>query len=392
MCHAMTLGDLSTTDYGYTQTAPPLSGGAISVSDPAVIAERIPVSDDTDELTKTTIAKMCEYIAKGMIAPNVVAAARYAAHAFAGGRRDPQALAWGVFWFLKHRVRRVLDEGNMFRIGEPGASDLLIAPDALLAMPNPSEDCDGFTMAAAAMLGALGVQSCIVTVACDPREPRRWSHVFGMVEGPNGWFPLDCSHGTAPGWMVPRSRISRWQAWDLSGNPINIDAPAVSPLRGYVSRRGMGQDCSDPTAEDYDANCLGISDITSPTPISTGIDPNTGDTIVCPSGYSVSGANCVDAFGNILVSSPTGSGSPSVSLPAGSTSSSSGINWNALLAEITGAGARVATVAELPAGASLTPSGAVIGSVASSISSMLPLLLLAVGAVVVISLLEGARK
>jgi hypothetical protein len=341
---------------------------AVQDSGAIVVAERTPVADDSDSLTKSTIVKMCEYIRSSAADRNVQGAAQFAAQRFGRGINDAYSNAWGVFWFLKHRVRKVLDEGNMFRVGEPGASDLLIAPSVLLRMDNPAEDCDGFTMAAASMLLALGVPQCIVSVACDPRESQRWSHVFGMVQLANGdWMPLDCSHGIAPGWMVPQQRISRWQAWDLDGNPIDVQMPVRSYLKGYVRmagfgrRRGMGQSDSmnvcDPSSMLYDmATCLGQSttvpvsstDLTLPTvaPITSNPQPFEAST-----------------------------------------------NWGALFASmaptLAADATKVASIAELPAGASLSNTGAVISS---SLTSLMPLIMLGLGAFLIVSLIGSAGK
>ena len=296
---------------------------------------------------------MCEYIRSSAADPHVIGAAQFAAQRFGRGLNNPTSNAWGVFWFLKHRVRRVLDEGNMFRIGEPGLSDMLIAPAVLLRMDNPAEDCDGFTMCAAAMLQALGVQTCIATIACDPREPQRWSHVFNMFQLESGdWVPLDCSHGTAPGWMVPRQRISRWQCWDLDGNPIDVQPPIQSHLRGYT-RRGMGQ--CDPSV---DPTC-GLDNLTAIP--GTDLNPTT-----------------------LPGQLPT-------SMPA---SNSPGFNWSQFLSSAVPALAadatRVASIAELPYGASITPSGAVVGAPYGTLnlSTLMPIILLGLGAFVVISLME----
>jgi hypothetical protein len=337
----------------------------VSAADPdsnaVVVAERIPASDDTDSLTKSTIGKMCEYIQAGSKDSNVRGCAQYAAQRFGLNRNQAASLGWGVFWFLKHRVRKVLDEGNAFRVGESNAADMLIAPAVLLRMDNPAEDCDGFTMAAAAMLKALGVEQCIVTIACDAHEPQRWSHVFGMVHLENGeWMPLDCSHGTAPGWMVPQHRITRWQAWDLSGNPIDVAMPARSNMRGY-RRRGVGQICTDSYG-----NIVDCSDSSSGTlPVST-------------------------------VPIATESPYPVVLDSSSSTSPTSGLT-PAQIAALINTGlinaARVAQTAELPAGASLTSTGQVIGAGASlSTGSIVPIILLVVGAVLLVSLMEAGQK
>jgi hypothetical protein len=108
-------------------------------------------------------------------------------------------------------------------------------------MKNPSEDCDGFTMLTAALLTILGVRVLIATVATEPDDPSRWSHVF-LVAIVNGQVkPLDTSHGTAPGWMVPRSRINRWQTWTLDGRPADVQIPSFQGLHAYTVFPGLGQ-------------------------------------------------------------------------------------------------------------------------------------------------------
>lgn len=167
---------------------------------------------------------MADFIRKCVDDPQVRAAARYAWERFGLGSSDPAMKCWGVFWWVKHCVRFRLDEATMFQMGERNQQDLLIAPDVLLRFKNPSEDCDGFTMLEASMLRVLGVPVVIATVAANPDEPARWSHVFpcALLAGGNV-LPLDASHGVGPGWMVPPERIYRWQSWDLNGNPVKVE-------------------------------------------------------------------------------------------------------------------------------------------------------------------------
>src|SRR5208337_4293713 len=55
--------------------------------------ERIPVSDDTDTLTRQTVAKMCEYIRDGITDPNVRMCMGAAIEKLGLGRVDPFSLA-----------------------------------------------------------------------------------------------------------------------------------------------------------------------------------------------------------------------------------------------------------------------------------------------------------
>jgi len=181
---------------------------------------------------------MCALIRDSATDPLVQQCAAYAKKHFACGSDDPAALAWGVFWYVKHCVKFRSDEGTMMQIGEH-ALDLLTAPAVLVRMRNPSEDCDGFTMLSSAMLTILDVQVLVTTVATDLDDPRRWSHVFLCAIVNGRVMPLDTSHGKAPGWMVPRDRINRFQTWTLDGRRANVQIPNYQGLHGYT-RSGIG--------------------------------------------------------------------------------------------------------------------------------------------------------
>lgn len=187
-------------------------------------AVRVPAAADSDTATAQTVRMMVAFIRKCVDDPEVRAAALTAWRRFALGSTDPAMKCWGVFWWVKHCVKFRLDEATMQRIGSPGEQDLLIAPDIVVRMKEPSEDCDGFTMLEASMLQVLGVPVVIATVAANPGEPWRWSHVFPCALLPGGRvLPLDASHGVGPGWMVPPERIYRWQCWDLGGHPVKVN-------------------------------------------------------------------------------------------------------------------------------------------------------------------------
>lgn len=264
---------------------------------PAIALERIPTDDNTDELTQTTVKKMCALIRDSSTDPIVKRCAAYAKNHFASGSSDPAALAWGVFWYVKHCVKFRSDEGTMMQVGEQ-ALDLLTAPAVLVRMQNPSEDCDGFTMLSAAMLTILGVPVLVTTVATDLDDPRRWSHVFLCAIINGRVTPLDTSHGKAPGWMVPRDRINRFQTWTLDGKPADVKIPNYQGLHGYVGRgarggvmmpprvlfsRGRGFGClvNDPEAGMVDDGTGPCAAVGPPT--------DTG----CPVGQSNYGGGCV---------------------------------------------------------------------------------------------------
>jgi hypothetical protein len=305
-----------------------------------LLKERIPTPDGTDGLTRTTIGKMAEYIRAGAQDPEVKRWAGNAVRTFAGGPMAPDAAcAWSVFWYVKHRLTFAQDEPRLFQTGDAQALDMLIAPAVLVRMANPKEDCDGFTMLVCAMLEALreagaDVEPLIVTVAADPSDPTRWSHVFALARLASGEvIPLDASHGRYPGWMVPKEHTSRWQSWGLDGQPANVARPESVRLNGYAPRgsrmRGMsrGMGCT-----------IGET------------DPTTGDTI----------AGCVDdGSSSVTTSFPWFTPSPS------STPGSS-FNWSSVLNNLVSTAGKVAGIAETPTQTIRLPDGTIVSGPAGS--------------------------
>jgi hypothetical protein len=207
------------------------------------IKEVTPGTGDTNVDTGRTVKKMCEYIHAGAKDRTVQAWRNHALTKFAAPAwiSEEQKACWSFWWLVKHAVKFQKDEPRLFEIGEPDALDLLIAPAVLVKMDKPAEDCDGFTMLLCSLLLIQGIKCYIVTVAVDPQNPDRWSHVFCLAELSDGTrLALDGSHGKFPGWMVPRNHIFRWQAWDLDGNPVDVLPPEQkTKLQGYT-RSGVG--------------------------------------------------------------------------------------------------------------------------------------------------------
>jgi hypothetical protein len=214
----------------------------------------------------------------------------------------------------------------------------------LLRMQDPAEDCDGFTMLTAALCTALGVPVFIATVAADGRDPSRFSHVFpcAQLEGGN-ILPLDASHGSGPGWMVPIENIYRWQAWDLDGKPIDIAPAKFQGLHGSV-----------------------------------GIDPTTLSGSTGDPSYLVNG---------VYQQSPGPSGS--------------GLDLTSFFSSLFGNAAAVAKVAETPTTTITLPNGTVVSGVSpgaagsllgsTSLTSMLPVLGIGLAIILAMSFVGGKR-
>jgi hypothetical protein len=320
--------------------------------------ERFPASSDTNSATNQTVKLMCRYIKEAAADPVLKDAAAYVRNAYAGASTDPGMLAWGVFWFAKHNIKFVVDEAPLMRLERiiPGSGyaqqDLLIRPDVLIRM-NPREgDCDDFTMMVCALLKCLGVPFSIVTIACGPDDPERWSHVFPIALTPTP-IAVDASHGRGPGWMVPAAQTYRWQAWDENGEPINLKRPG-SHLHGWVrSSHGLGQDDS---GDSIDLSS-GLQYLSEPSPPSLDLS-------------------------NIDLSAPNiDTGTPSIGTPPISTQST--FNWTSFLNNLTGQAASVAKTAEL---SSLYQQGALATS--GVFQSLIPIVLVVVLGGLAISMIK----
>ena len=320
--------------------------------------ERFPAAETSDGATEQTIGLMCRYIRESSDDDQVKAAANWARESFGGNSPDPAMQAWAVFWFLKHYMRFVVDEAPMFRLNEPNQQDLLYSPAVLIRMQDPAGDCDDFTMMGAALLKCLGVPFVIVTIAAGPDDPQRWSHVFLMAMLPSGPLPIDASHGSGPGWMVPASHTFRWQCWDEDGKPVDVQRPRKNGLNGWVAT-GLGQDASAPP------------DIVDTTPIDTGLFTGSGaDPFSAPTTSSSS------AYNSFLLG---GAGTPS-------SSSGSGFNLTSFLNSLT-ADAAGTTQAYLKAQTAqqLAASGAT--ATAGLINTVVPMVLLGLGAWLLVSMM-----
>jgi hypothetical protein len=208
------------------------------------LPERIPADlNDTDKSTRLTVAAMCRHIREAEQHPLMRRYAREVKARWAAGN-PATATAWGVFWFCKSTVRFRSDEAAMFSLlNTTDEYDLLIPPPVLMQMVRPEGDCDDFTMLACTLLRLNRIEPEIVTVACDPNDRRRWSHVYLRAILPDGRrIALDPTNGDYPSWEVPPAHCTRKQIWNMDGQPINApDSWSDKRLHAY-RRRGVGQD------------------------------------------------------------------------------------------------------------------------------------------------------
>ncbi len=117
-----------------------------------------------------------------------------------------------IFNWVKSNVKFVEDEVTMSNLGEPlhpEGTELLIRPDLLLQMVEPSGDCDDFSTLLASML--LTTRSFneiyFVTIAADKARPQDFTHVYLAVRNPKTGklINMDASHGPFLDWEYPEA-------------------------------------------------------------------------------------------------------------------------------------------------------------------------------------------
>jgi transglutaminase-like putative cysteine protease len=192
------------------------------------------LSTPTSVVTEQTVRKMCEHIRAALQDPIVQdVAARSTARSVSPA--DKLAALW--LW-VKHHVKFVHDDVLTRQLfNEADHFELLISPPVLLRMKEPRGDCDDFTMLIDALCLAAGFDVGIVTLACDRRRPREYSHVYGCAWLPGVMCPMDVSHGKYPGWEVPRRDVQRKTIWSIDGKML---ADELWPASADSAQSGGG--------------------------------------------------------------------------------------------------------------------------------------------------------
>lgn len=181
--------------------------------------------DDPDGQVAGTIALMRGYVLEDWQRPEVIKDAAEAQASILDA--DPVSQ---VFWWVK-RLSFVEDRFTALPFSfAPDVVETLIRPVDMALLPEGRRqgDCDDFVMYAAALLKALGLNSRFVTLAADPREPGRYSHVYLAVYRNGERIPFDASHGAYPGWEAP-NLFGKRREWEIFGPSL---APAVGILLG----------------------------------------------------------------------------------------------------------------------------------------------------------------
>jgi hypothetical protein len=198
--------------------------------------------ENQEHSTAQTVGLMAEQIRKCAQDPAVQAAARNALLKYSQGRTGAYAACWAAWWSIRHTLKFTSDDSLLRNIPTPNPPELelLVAPSVMVRARSPQGDCDDFTMLICCFLQCLGVPWEIVTVAADPGDAQRWSHVYAVAILEDGRrMPMDAAPPDAkwPGWEVPADHILRYQAWNEDGQPVERERP-IKRMQGYVRGRG----------------------------------------------------------------------------------------------------------------------------------------------------------
>lgn len=189
--------------------------------------------EDADGQVAATVDRMRHYAVEDAGSPEIRQAAVEVRQMGGGGRPED------VFAYVKGRVGFQLDEEMAAPFGDPDIIEVLIRPRDMHGMQSAgggTGDCDDFVMYGASILLALGCEVSFVTVAADPRDPERFSHVYLAAYGKDGTrTPLDISHGDEPGWEVTQEQqVYRFTEWPVKGGGGMLVILAAAAAGAYL--------------------------------------------------------------------------------------------------------------------------------------------------------------
>jgi len=189
-----------------------------------------PVSSDPDFQVAQTIDLMKRYALEDRYDPYLYM------DASAASQPDPIT---GVWRTVTGRMRFQEDEDSAegMPIGDTELAEVLIRPRDVARTSGCYGDCDDFSMYTACLLETMGIPCAFCTIAAEPDEPMRYSHVYvvayvPMSDGSRVRVPLDTSHGPVfghgPGWESPVA--FRRREWPLSANASSKTMDVVAWL------------------------------------------------------------------------------------------------------------------------------------------------------------------
>ncbi len=201
----------------------------------------------------------------------------------------PQFDAWGQIRAIYNWVR-----GNFYFVNDPVTKEALRPTRELLQLL--AGDCDDINgNVLPSLLGTIGYETRLVTVAADPNSPDTFSHVYAEVFQDGNWYPLDAARPGSVMGVAPRYFFKRawWSLTDSSHGDYPADGSdgATASQTSHAGARGLGAIVSDVEYILQGANSTlrSVNGQTVQSPIGPAIGPGGFQSVTpTPAGFSLS--------------------------------------------------------------------------------------------------------
>lgn len=206
------------------------------------------VSDDPQEQVEQVVAQMSEYAVADSASPEilsdlsrVVPVSHAVRSSLPGGCWTDSRTAAALFYHVQNRMRFQRDEdtvAGLQSMTETPIVEGLVRPVDMAVMERGIGDCDDYAMYLASLLLAAGIPCAFVTVAADPQDPSRFSHVYvAAYTRDEGRIPLDASHGEYPGWETEYYYQRREWPLHPAAGPSPVSAVFAAALVLWICSR-----------------------------------------------------------------------------------------------------------------------------------------------------------
>jgi Transglutaminase-like superfamily len=194
--------------------------------------------------------------------------------------------SWGQIRAIYNWVK-----GNFYFVNDPVMKEALRPTHELLQLL--AGDCDDINAnVLPSLLGTIGYETRLVTIAADPNAPDSFSHVYAEVFQDGNWYPLDAARPGAVFGVAPPHFFRR--AWWSLTDGSHGDYSADGTMSGYlpVGVRGLGSIVSDLQLafQGTSAALRSVSGQTVQSPIGPAIGPGGAQSVSAsaPVGFSLS--------------------------------------------------------------------------------------------------------
>lgn len=196
------------------------------------------LADDPDTQVEQTIGLMQQYAREDANAPEIKGELQQAYAAY--GAFDPINAVWE---YVRSHMKFVQDGTRTPMVDDMPVVEELVRPRDMHTWG--IGDCDDYTVWAAALLMAGGVQVCFCTVAADGAVPNEYSHVYLVAYVDGQRVPLDFSHGDYPGWEVA-NKFDKRREWPVMSSAmcstcvlmlLGVAAGGIA-MRKFIEKRG----------------------------------------------------------------------------------------------------------------------------------------------------------